>query len=94
MVILIVDDSKLNLSIAKKILKEHYIQATILLAESGEETLNILNTAHVDIILLDIVMPGISGVEVLKKIKSEDKYKNITVFQNLIYIYISQKMLK
>ena len=79
MIILIVDDSKLNLSVAQDILNNHYLQCTILLAESGEDALNILKTHHVDIVLLDIVMPGISGLEVLKKIKSNDEYKNINV---------------
>lgn len=79
MIILIVDDSKLNLSIARDMLKENYIQGSIAVAESGEEALNILDKMRVDIILLDIVMPGMSGIEVLKTIKNNDKYKNINV---------------
>lgn len=79
MVILIVDDSKLNLSIAEGTIKENDIQCNILLAESGEEAISILDKTHVDIILLDIVMPGISGVEVLKLIRNNNKYKSINV---------------
>lgn len=79
MVILIVDDSKLNLNIAQDILVKNYIQCDILLADSGEQCLKILESKHVDIILLDIVMPGLSGIDVLEKIKSNNKYRNINV---------------
>ncbi len=77
--ILIVDDSKLNLNIAQDMLIENHIQCSIVLANSGEEAISILDKMHIDIVLLDIVMPGLSGVEVLKIIKSSDKYKNTNV---------------
>lgn len=79
MVILIVDDSKLNLTIARNILSENNIKCEILLANNGEEALKIIEEKHVDIVLLDIVMPGISGVETLKIIKSNKKHKNVNV---------------
>lgn len=79
LVILIVDDSKLNLTIAQNVLRENNIQCDILLAETGEQALDILASKPVDIVLLDIVMPGISGVEVVKKIRSEERYQNINV---------------
>lgn len=92
MVILIVDDSKLNLSIAEGTIKENDIQCNILLAESGEEAISILDKTHVDIILLDIVMPGISGVEVLKIIRNNNKYKNINVI--MLTSLTNKKILK
>jgi CheY-like chemotaxis protein len=78
-VILIVDDSKLNLNIAQDILIKNYIQCKILLADSGEECLKILESTHVDIVILDIVMPGLSGLDVLEKIKNDKNYRNINV---------------
>ncbi|HNX48785.1 MAG TPA: response regulator, partial [Thermoanaerobaculaceae bacterium] len=42
-------------------------------AESGEEALTILAEGQVDILLLDHKLPGISGLEVLEKVASQDQ---------------------
>jgi len=49
-------------------------------AINGEETLEILNNSHPRLILLDIVLPDISGYDVCKKIKSNQDLKNIPVY--------------
>ena len=48
---------------------------------SGQEALEFLNNNHanIDVILLDMMMPGMNGTEVLKEIKSNKKYSNIPV---------------
>lgn len=46
---------------------------------TGEEALILLKEYLPDIIILDIVLPGIDGYEFLKKVKSNDKLKNIPV---------------
>jgi CheY-like chemotaxis protein len=52
----------------------------VLEAESGEVCLEILEKGEkVDLILLDILMPGLSGYEVCKKIKSDNRFKEIPV---------------
>lgn len=79
MVILIVDDSKLNLSIAEKILRDNNINCDILLCDSGEAALDILRKEHIDIVLLDIIMGGMTGIETLKIIKGDRSLKNIRV---------------
>lgn len=86
MKLLIVDDSKLILKHAENILTNSVIECEIILAKSGEEAFEILETRTVDIVVLDIIMPGISGIEVLRKIKSDDKLKNIKVlmFSSLV----------
>lgn len=65
--VLIVDDNKLNLKIASKFLAKHNIQTDE--AIDGYECLDKINTKQYDLILLDIMMPGISGVETLQKLK-------------------------
>ena len=57
--ILVVDDDSMNLVRTKMILKKHY---NVILAESGEEALRKLKSEKVDLILLDIAMPGMDGV--------------------------------
>lgn len=49
----------------------------LLYARTGEEALQVLEKETPDIIILDILLPGISGFDVLEKIKSDDRIKNI-----------------
>ncbi len=66
--VLIVDDNKLNLKVASKFLAQHNIKTDEVL--DGYKCLEkINNNEKYDLILLDIMMPGISGVETLKKLK-------------------------
>ncbi|QZY54035.1 response regulator [Crassaminicella profunda] len=77
--ILIVDDTKFNLEYAKNILIENKINCHILLANSGKKALNLLAAQTIDIVILDIVMPEIDGLEVLKEIRKDEKHHNIPV---------------
>ena len=51
----------------------------VILAENGYRAQEILERETVDLILLDIIMPGISGIEVLKWLREKAKYTNIPV---------------
>ncbi|MBU0944436.1 MAG: response regulator [Proteobacteria bacterium] len=72
--VLIVDDEPINVKLIEEILEyeNDFICKT---ASNGEEALSILDDYHPDIILLDIMMPGISGYEVCRKIKNDKRYK-------------------
>lgn len=48
-------------------------------SDNGQAALDLLTTTEVDLILLDMYMPGLSGLETLKKLKSEQKTKMIPV---------------
>ena len=74
--ILVVDDDKINLKTAKKILDE-FFHVTCL--ESGKSALSYLATNHPDLILLDIHMPEMDGFEVLERMKKNLKTKDIPV---------------
>ncbi|MCR4411044.1 MAG: response regulator [Thermoguttaceae bacterium] len=65
--ILIVDDSEINVEILKEILSDSYQLAT---ASTGEECLNVIREFAPDLVLLDVMMPGISGYEVCRRIKA------------------------
>lgn len=73
--ILIVDDTPVNLVVAKGMLKES--KAKIDTAESGEEALEKIQKEHYDLIFLDHKMPGMDGIETLKRAK---KYAQGTPF--------------
>lgn len=58
--ILVVDDDAMNLNRTNRILEKTY---EVLLADSGQKALEILMYEKVDLILLDIAMPGMNGLE-------------------------------
>ena len=67
--VLIVDDNEMNLEVITDLMKETKIKVTAVL--SGRECVEILRTHRYDIILLDQMMPGLSGIQTLRIIKDE-----------------------
>lgn len=51
----------------------------VLLAANAKDGLKLVEERHPDLILLDIILPGISGIEVCKKLKSESATSSIPV---------------
>lgn len=75
--ILVVDDEKLVIkALKRKLLSEGFL---VELAFDGEQALSKVNEAKPDLILLDIIMPKIDGISVLKQLKASDTTKNIPV---------------
>ncbi len=68
--VLVVDDEPaITVSLAKKLRREGY---DCLTANSGEEALELLASGPLDIVVSDVRMPGMSGLDLLKAIKSRD----------------------
>ncbi len=67
--VLVVDDLPTNVKLITAILKRDY---EVIPAYSGEEALEKVDSENPDIVLLDIMMPGIDGYEVCKRIKQGD----------------------
>ena len=67
--VLVVDDSKLNLKVAENVLKNFKVFTETV--TSGLECLSCVKSKKYDIIFMDIMMPNMSGVEVLKKLREE-----------------------
>lgn len=74
--ILVVDDDKVLLLDAKKKLQDRY---KVIAVSSANFALEYLNNHLPDLILLDIMMPGISGFELYKKIRAVNRLKNIPI---------------
>ncbi len=72
--ILIVDDNEINLVVAKNLLKDTKVKITT--AASGNEALKICSTKEFDLILIDHRMPGMDGMEMLWRLRSNDKSPN------------------
>ena len=82
--ILIVDDTELNVNTLMDLLDEKY---DILAALDGEDALEIVKDEDsIDLILLDIMMPDIKGYEVCKKIKANEKTKDIKIIVLSAYL--------
>ena len=72
-VILAVDDMPENRELISRLLSR--AGHTVISAESGEEALELLETRGMDLVLLDLMMPGIGGAEVLKRMKENDSLR-------------------
>lgn len=75
--ILVVDDAPENIRIIAESLKNNY---TIMFALNGEAALKLARSATPpDIILLDVIMPGMNGYEVCRQLKKDTQTSNIPV---------------
>ncbi len=74
--ILLVDDDPINLQILSGMLSPKY---EIKNAQSGDEALQIVGDGGIDLMLLDVEMPELSGYDVCKKLKSNQDTKGIPV---------------
>ncbi len=74
--ILVVDDEPINIDILVDLLDDDY---TILVALDGESAIEILLDEKVDLVLLDIIMPGMDGYEVCEKLQASDKTRDIPI---------------
>lgn len=68
--ILIAEDEESNFLLLKTILKKY---CNILHAKTGKELLDIYKEQHADLILMDIKMPEMNGIDALKEIRKFDK---------------------
>ena len=73
--LLIVDDEKSNIMALSHILSEY----TVYVAKNGIDAIEMANEHLPDVILLDIIMPEMSGYEVIAALKSSDKTRSIPV---------------
>lgn len=75
--ILVVDDNPTNIQVLFDVLSEFGYRVAI--AKNGEAALKRLQSYHPDIILLDVMMPGIDGFETCKRLKNDPITRDIPV---------------
>jgi len=74
--ILVVDDEPLNLQVLRQILQPHY---QLIFARDGEKALALAQAERPQLILLDIMMPGLTGLETCQKLKLNPDTQGIPV---------------
>ncbi len=79
--ILIVEDNPNNLQLFSILLRKSPVN--LITASDGNEALDIIRREKPDLVILDIQIPGVSGIEVLKEIKAEPE------FQDIIFIAVT-----
>jgi len=75
--ILVVDDQPINVQLLRRKLEREGIE--VLTAENGLNALEIVRTQKPDLILLDVMMPDMDGIEVCERLQAEEESKSIPV---------------
>jgi CheY-like chemotaxis protein len=76
--VLLVDDDVRNLFALTTALERYGLD--VISAESGQEAIDILNEdTTIDIVLMDIMMPEMDGYETMKRIRKDEKHKDLTI---------------
>jgi CheY-like chemotaxis protein len=69
--VLLVEDNPVAMRVEKMLMK--YLNCEVDCAESGEEAVDLAHKRHYDLILMDLGLPGLSGVEACQAIRAEEK---------------------
>lgn len=75
--ILIVEDTPANIDVLRGILSNMNLEISI--AMNGEMALKLVETAQPDLIMMDVMMPGIDGFEACQRLKANPSFKDIPV---------------
>jgi DNA-binding response OmpR family regulator len=76
-IVLFIDDNPVDRTLINRLLKKYDFE--VLLAEDGVSGLKMAQEEKLDLILLDILLPHISGIELCKKLKGNPVTRNIPV---------------
>lgn len=74
--ILVIDDDVMNLKMATHILENDY---NVICAQSGDEGMTVLREKKIELVLLDLYMPEVSGMEVLREIRQDASIADVKV---------------
>lgn len=77
--ILAIDDKQDNLTVLKALIKDTIPDAMVFTALNGKKGIELAHTENPDVILLDIIMPGMDGYEVCRQLKADNSLKDIPV---------------
>lgn len=79
MKVLAVDDDKFNLSVVNKLLQEVNGISEIVLCHESEKAILIIEEKNIDILILDLIMPNITGFDILKTLRDNHKFDDMQI---------------
>ena len=94
MKILIVDDSELIRQRLASMLQEIKEMEIVGMAGNAEETYPYFNGSHLDVIILDIHLPGENGIKILEKVKKKNKMVKVIILTNFPYPQYRRKCIE
>jgi len=78
--ILAVDDDSINLKLLKSMLNKSGLAQEVILAMNGSDAVEILkNRDDIDLVLLDIIMPIMNGIEAIKVIRADENLTQVPI---------------
>lgn len=92
--ILVVDDFAYMRAWLTYVIKERFPYCRVIEAESGEDALDTVSKQSTDIVVMDIGLPGINGIETAKRIKSvipEVKIVIFTIYDDAEYRFAAEE---
>ena len=79
-VVLAVDDDMINLKLLKSMLKKSGKVSEVIEAKNGSDAIGVLKSRDdIDLILLDIIMPIMGGIEMLKVVRADDNLRQLPI---------------
>jgi len=80
LIVLAVDDDMINLKLLKSMLKKSGKVAEVIEAKNGSDAIGILKSRNdIDLVLLDIIMPIMGGIDVLKVVRADDNLRKVPI---------------
>jgi two-component system, chemotaxis family, chemotaxis protein CheY len=76
-IILVVEDSRLLLEMLSTVLRAKGFG--VVEANNGHDALKIIDGGHIDMVITDLIMPGMDGIELTRLIRSRNEYKTIPI---------------
>ena len=87
--ILAVDDNLTNLAVVEELLGSHYVLMT---ASTGEDALKIAQEFQPDLIVLDIMMPGIDGYEVCRQMRMNPSLRYTKIIMVSVRATVAERL--
>lgn len=80
LIVLAVDDDLINLKLLKSMLKKSGKVKEVIEAKNGSDAIGVLKSRNdIDLILLDIIMPIMGGIEMLKVVRADDNLQQLPI---------------
>ena len=87
--ILVVDDNEANLFIIQKILEGQY---ELVCVQSGEEALTVAQSLQPELVILDVVLPGIDGYETCRRLRSDKHLRHCKILMVSAMTLVSERL--